>query len=214
MDYIRNLFDLKPLLLVLALLTASCTEAETFVEGRHYQLLDSPTTTSNPSKIEVVEVFWIGCNHCYALESYIEGWERNLPSDVNFWKSHATWNEMLKTHARLFYTAKSLGVEDSAIPAAFNAFHRERRMLTGNTELEYFFKGLGVDRDRYRGVSKSFGVENSIRQADRRMKDWKITGVPTLIVNGKYKVSATREVGTNRILEVVDFLIEKERNSL
>ncbi len=87
-------------------------------------------------------------------------------------------------------------------------------MLTGNTELEYFFKGLGVDRDRYRGVSKSFGVENSIRQADRRMKDWKITGVPTLIVNGKYKVSATREVGTNRILEVVDFLIEKERNSL
>ena len=46
------------------------------------------------------------------------------------------------------------------------------------------------------------------------MKEWKITGVPTLIVNGKYKVSATREVGTNRILEVVDFLIEKERNSL
>ena len=83
MDYIRNLFHLKPLLLVLALLTASCAEAETFVEGRHYQLLDSPTTTSNPSKIEVVEVFWIGCNHCYALESYIEGWERNLPSDVN-----------------------------------------------------------------------------------------------------------------------------------
>ncbi|MFL2697864.1 MAG: thiol:disulfide interchange protein DsbA/DsbL [Gammaproteobacteria bacterium] len=214
MDCIKRIRGTNGLALILLLLVASCAEAETFTEGRHYQLLDNPSTTSDPDKIEVVEVFWIGCNHCYALESYLEDWKREIPQDVNFMKSHATWNEMLKTHARLFYTSKALGLEGSAIPAAFNAFHRERRMLTGNTELEYFFKGLGVDREKYKAVSRSFGVENSLRQADKRMKDWKITGVPTLIVNGKYKVSATREIGTNRILEVVDFLIEKERNSL
>jgi len=86
--------------------------------------------------------------------------------------------------------------------------------LTGNSELEYFFKGFGIDKDKYKAVSASFGVNNAIKQADNRMRQWSITGVPTLIVNGKYKVSASRTVGTNKLLEVVDFLIEKERKYL
>tara|TARA_B100000745_G_scaffold106887_1_gene68369 strand:+ start:628 stop:1284 length:657 start_codon:yes stop_codon:yes gene_type:complete len=214
MVFIKPLLIRKHLAWMFFLLFFSCAQAEEYVAGRHYQILDSPSVTRDPSKVEVVEVFWFGCNHCYALESYILPWKKTLPKDVDYWKSHATWNPTLKIHARLFYSAKALGIEDQIVPGAFTAIQREGRFLTGNSELEYFFKGFGVEKEKYLSVSNSFGVNNAVKQADNRMRQWTITGVPTLIVNGKYKVSGTREVGTDRLLDVVDFLIEKERRFL
>ena len=208
-------------LLPLALLIfVSCSEEadsktnlvkDKYQEGVHFELLKNPSAVRNSTKVEVVAVFWFGCNHCYALESYLSQWKRDMPADVDFWKSHATWNEILKIHARMFYTARALGIDKQLVPAAFNTIQTEGRSLTGNSELEYYFKGFGVEREKYKSVSSSFGVKNALKQADQRMKQWNITGVPTLIVNGKYKVSASRSVGTDRLLDVVDFLIEKER---
>jgi len=214
MVFINAKLNLKHLAWVCLLLFFSCAQAEEYVQGRHYQILDNPTVTRNPSKIEVVEVFWFGCNHCYALESYIQPWKKDLPNDVDFWKSHITWNAQAETHARLFYSAKALGIEEKAIPAAFTAIWREGRNLLGNSEVEYFFKGFGIEKERYLSVSNSFGVNNAVKQANNRMRQWAVTGVPTIIVNGKYKVSGTREIGTSKLLEVVDFLIEKERKFL
>ena len=214
MAFIKPLLIRKHLAWMFFLLFFSCAQAEEYVAGRHYEILDSPSVTRDPSKVEVVEVFWFGCNHCYALESYILPWKKTLPKDVDYWKSHATWNPTLKIHARLFYSAKALGIEDKIVPGAFTAIQREGRFLTGNSELEYFFRGFGVEKEKYFSVSNSFGVNNAVKQADNRMRQWTITGVPTLIVNGKYKVSGTREVGTDRLLDVVDFLIEKERRFL
>ncbi len=214
MVFINSKLDLKHLAWVLLLLFFSCAQAEEYFQGRHYQILDNPTITRNPSKVEVVEVFWFGCNHCYALESYIQPWKKNLPNDVDFWKSHITWNAQAETHARLFYSAKALGIEEKAIPAAFTAIWREGRNLLGNSEVEYFFKGFGIEKERYLSVSNSFGVNNAVKQANNRMRQWAVTGVPTIIVNGKYKVSGTREIGTSKLLDVVDFLIEKERKFL
>ena len=214
MAFIKPLLIRKHLAWMFFLLFFSCAQAEEYVAGRHYEILDSPSVTRDPSKVEVVEVFWFGCNHCYALESYILPWKKTLPKDVDYWKSHATWNPTLKIHARLFYSAKALGIEEKIVPGAFTAIQREGRFLTGSSELEYFFKGFGVEKEKYLSVSNSFGVNNAVKQADNRMRQWTITGVPTLIVNGKYKVSGTREVGTDRLLDVVDFLIEKERRFL
>ena len=185
---------------------------EQFREGVHYEIVDKPTTVRDPSKIEVTEVFWFGCNHCYALEPYIARWKKDMPSDVAFIKSPATWNEMLKTHARIYYTAKALGLEQHFVPAAFNTIQNEGRMLTGNTELEYYFRGFDIEKDKYKAVSTSFGVRNAVDQADKKMKQWQVTGVPSLIVNGKYRVSASRAVRTDQLFDVVDFLVEKERN--
>ena len=202
MVFINSTLNRKHLAWVLLLLFFSCTQAEEYVEGRHYQILDNPTVTRNPSKVEVVEVFWFGCNHCYSLESYIQPWKRNLPNDVDFWKSHITWNAQAETHARLFYSAKALGIEEKAIPAAFTAIWREGRNLLGNSEVEYFFKGFGIEKERYLSVSNSFGVNNAVKQANNRMRQWTVTGVPTIIVNGKYKVSGTREIGTSKLLDL------------
>ena len=192
--------------------TFEAGNGEKFRAGVHYELLDNPTKVRDPSKIEVTEVFWFGCNHCYALEPYIARWKRDIPLDVTFIKSPATWNDMLKTHARIYYTAKALGIEQQFVPAAFNTIQNEGKMLTGNTELEYYFRGFDVEKDRYKAVSTSFGVRNAVDQADKKMKDWKVTGVPSLVVNGKYKVAASRSVRTDELFDVVDFLIEKERH--
>ena len=192
--------------------TFEAGNGEKFRAGVHYELLDNPTKVRDPSKIEVTEVFWFGCNHCYALEPYIARWKRDIPLDVTFIKSPATWNDMLKTHATIYYTAKALGIEQQFVPAAFNTIQNEGKMLTGNTELEYYFRGFDVQKDRYKAVSTSFGVRNAVDQADKKMKEWKVTGVPSLVVNGKYKVAASRSVRTDELFDVVDFLIEKERN--
>ena len=192
--------------------TFEAGNGEKFRAGVHYELLDNPTKVRDPSKIEVTEVFWFGCNHCYALEPYIARWKRDIPLDVTFIKSPATWNDMLKTHATIYYTAKALGIEQQFVPAAFNTIQNEGKMLTGNSELEYYFRGFDVEKDRYKAVSTSFGVRNAVDQADKKMKDWKVTGVPSLVVNGKYKVAASRSVRTDELFDVVDFLIEKERN--
>ena len=192
--------------------TFEAGNGEKFRAGVHYELLDNPTKVRDPSKIEVTEVFWFGCNHCYALEPYIARWKRDIPLDVTFIKSPATWNDMLKTHATIYYTAKALGIERQFVPATFNTIQNEGKMLTGNTELEYYFRGFDVQKDRYKAVSTSFGVRNAVDQADKKMKEWKVTGVPSLVVNGKYKVAASRSVRTDELFDVGDFLIEKERN--
>ena len=222
MVYTNKMFRNQFLLFSLLIALLSCSNddqttfesgsGERFKAGVHYELLDNPTKVRDPSKIEVTEVFWFGCNHCYALEPYIARWKRDMPLDVTFIKSPATWNDMLKTHARIYYTAKALGIEQQFVPAAFNTIQNEGRMLTGNTELEYYFRGFDVEKDRYKAVSTSFGVRNAVDQADKKMKDWKVTGVPSLVVNGKYKIAASRSVRTDELFDVVDFLIEKERN--
>ena len=222
MVYTNKMFRTQFLLFyfLIALLGCSNDEQTTFEAGNgekfragvHYELLDNPTKVRDPSKIEVTEVFWFGCNHCYALEPYIARWKRDIPLDVTFIKSPATWNDMLKTHATIYYTAKALGIEQQFVPAAFNTIQNEGKMLTGNTELEYYFRGFDVQKDRYKAVSTSFGVRNAVDQADKKMKEWKVTGVPSLVVNGKYKVAASRSVRTDELFDVVDFLIEKERN--
>ena len=222
MVYTNKMFRNQFLLFSLLIALLSCSNddqttfesgsGERFKAGVHYELLDNPTKVRDPSKIEVTEVFWFGCNHCYALEPYIARWKRDIPLDVTFIKSPATWNDMLKTHARIYYTAKALGIEQQFVPAAFNTIQNEGKMLTGNTELEYYFRGFNVEKYRYKAVSTSFGVRNAVDQADKKMKDWKVTGVPSLVVNGKYKVAASRSVRTDELFDVVDFLIEKERN--
>ena len=184
---------------------------EKYKLGVHYEIIDNPTAVRDPSKVEVIEVFWFGCNHCYALEPYLTRWKKDMPEGVNFSKSPATWNEVLKTHARIYYTAKALGIEQQFIPATFNTIQNEKRMLTGNSELEYFFKGFGIDKEKYRSVTNSFGVTNAVDQADKRMRQWDISGVPVLIVNGKYRVGASRDVRTDQLFDVVNFLIEKEK---
>ena len=185
--------------------------ASNYQEGRHYETLEKSFPTRDSSKVEVIEFFWLSCGHCYNLEGYVSVWEKTLPNDVDFYRSHITWHAQAETQARLMYTARALGIEEEAIAGAFYAIHRERQLMTGQSELESFFRGLGVSTEKYRAISSSFGVNNAVSQANKRMRNYKLQSVPSFIVNGKFKVAAIQGQSTEELIEVVEYLIEKER---
>ncbi len=203
-------------LLTLLLPTAACAEdsgATEYQEGKHYVKLETPVRTINPNKIEVAEVFWYGCYHCFHFEPMVHAWSKKQADDVAFVQSPAMWNRVMQTHARAFYTASALGVLEKVHQPIFDAINMERNMLASPDALAELFAQHGVDKEKFHKTFKSFSVNSQVQQADARARGYGIQGTPEMVVNGKYRVS-TRTAGSQRgMLDVVDFLVEKERQA-
>ena len=204
-DCIKNAL----IVLVLSLFCSSAFSKD-YQEGRHYELIE-PLPTRNPEKIEVIEFFWFGCGHCFSLEQLIKDWKSEVSSEVDFFRLPVVWNAQTKTHAKLFFATETLQVPE-AIQGIFSAIHYNRKMMLSDKEIIPFFQGYGIQEDKYLAATNSFGLKNNLRKAELFAFKYGIKGVPAFIVNGKYKVSATRELGTDELLNVVDFLIKKEQS--
>ena len=166
---------------------------EQWVAGQHYDVLPYPVRTRDSSKIEVVELFWYGCPHCDKLNPLISAWEKKLPDDVDFWFSPAIFGKSWKIHAQAFYAAEALGVQGKLHDKFFDALHRERLKLNTEDQLASFFVRNGVKEEDFRKAFNSFSVKKSkLDQAESRGKSYRATGVPALIVNGKYRIAATK----------------------
>lgn len=192
-------------------LACSADSPAQYQEGKNYQLLPQPVRTRSPDKIEVVEVFWYGCSHCFHFEPMVEAWASQQADDVDFWQSPAMWNGAMKMHAQAFYAARAMGLSEELHQPLFNALNLERKRLVKKDEIEEFFVSHGADRDKFRKTFDSFGVKSQVSQADARARSYQISGTPELIVNGKYRVTARLAGGQANMLKVVDFLIEQER---
>ena len=202
---------IKNALIVLVLsLFCSFAFSKDYQEGRHYELIE-PLPTRNPEKIEVIEFFWFGCGHCFSLEQLIKDWKSEVSSEVDFFRLPVVWNAQTKTHAKLFFATETLQVPE-AIQGIFSAIHYNRKMMLSDKEIIPFFQGYGIQEDKYLAATNSFGLKNNLRKAELFAFKYGIKGVPAFIVNGKYKVSATREIGTEDLLDVVNYLIEKEQS--
>lgn len=205
------------LLLAAALaFTAASVNAQPamYVEGTHYEELDNPVRTVDSDRIEVAEVFWYGCPHCYAMEPLIESWEAGLADDVVFVRSPGMWNQMMETHAKIYYTAEALGALDKIHGPAFDAIHQRGNYLQTEQQVRQFFADQGVDPAEFDKAWGSFAVNSAVSKAGARMRDYGVRGVPSLVVNGKYRVTTGASVPTQQdMLKVANFLIEKERSS-
>ena len=204
-DCIKNAL----IVLVLSLFCSSAFSKD-YQEGRHYELIE-PLPTRNPEKIEVIEFFWFGCGHCFSLEQLIKDWKSEVSSEVDFFRLPVVWNAQTKTHAKLFFATETLQVPE-AIQGIFSAIHYNRKMMLSDKEIIPFFQGYGIQENKYLAATNSFGLKNNLRKAELFAFKYGIKGVPAFIVNGKYKVSATREIGTEDLLDVVNYLIEKEQS--
>ena len=204
-DCIKNAL----IVLVLSLFCSSAFSKD-YQEGRHYELIEQ-LPTRNPEKIEVIEFFWFGCGHCFSLEQLIKDWKSEVSSEVDFFRLPVVWNAQTKTHAKLFFATETLRVPE-AIQGIFSAIHYNRKMMLSDKEIIPFFQGYGIQEDKYLAATNSFGLKNNLRKAELFAFKYGIKGVPAFIVNGKYKVSATREIGTEDLLDVVNYLIEKEQS--
>lgn len=193
---------------------AACAEApkeEAYKAGKHYIVLSEPVRTANPNKIEVTEVFWYGCGHCYTFDPMFSTWKKQQAEDINVVLMPAIWGGPMEKHARMFYAAKALRAQDKLHKPMFDALHGDRNSLNSDEQIKTLFTANGVEAEKFDKVYQSFGVTSQIKQAVSKAKAYQITGTPQLIVDGKYRIEAATAGGQSQMLKVVDFLVAKIR---
>jgi len=203
---------LKQLLAGLALLfTAMLVQAQP-APGVDYQELSPAQATDTPGKIEVLEFFWYGCPHCYNFEPVLEPWVKKLPKDVQFRRVPAMFNEEYAQGARAFYALDAIGEEQRVHKALFEAVHTGSGLRVGNeAAITEWLGKQGVDTKKFAAAYRSFGVESKLNRAAQLTRAYKIDGVPSMAVNGKYVISASATNSRERLLEVTDNLIGRLR---
>ena len=196
---------------LLALLVVTNSPADEFVAGQHYQEVKPAVATSVAAgKVEVLELFWYGCPHCYAFEPQLSEWVKNKPDYVEFVRVPAVFAHNWELHARAYYAAQQLGVLEKVHQPLFNAIHSQGRKVGTEEELAQFFADQGVDAEAFKKAYNSFDVDTKTRHAIALTREYGITGVPALIVNGKYRTSAQEAGDLTTLLKVVESLADKE----
>lgn len=199
--------------LALSLLSAaSLVNAQPWVAGEHYRVLDNPVRTASDNGVEVAEVFWYGCPHCYNFKPLAEAWEAEAPDYINYVKLPAALGRSWEPHAYAFYALEAMGELDRVHDALFDALAGERRPLNTPEALADFVAGYGVDAEKFLENYNSFGVRARVQQAQAKIRGARITGTPTMLVDGKYVVSASMAGSHENTLKVVEYLAEKERS--
>ena len=183
--------------------------AQPDIEGL-YQKLPAPQPTSDPDKVEVVEVFWYGCPHCNRFQPYLEAWNERLPDHVRFVRMPAIFNDLWDTHARAYYIAEALGILDEIHPLIFAAIHDEGRNLASLEAIREFFAAHGVEAADFDRHAKSFSVQSGVQRSLVMQGRYGIRGVPALIVNGRFLVSGATAGSYPKVLEVADTLVARE----
>ncbi len=184
---------------------------EKFQEGVHYFAINPPVPVDDPNKIEVAEMFWYGCSHCFAFEPVLNKWKPTLAADVNFVRVPAMWNPIMEAHARFLYTAKKLGVLEDSHQAIFNEIHINGKRLDKTEDIALLLEKFGANRKEVINDLNSFDITSEVKKADLRARSYKIGGVPNVVVEGKYRIETNENVKQDNMLEVVDFLIKKSR---
>lgn len=196
--------------LCILLLLGSHTVA---AEGDGYTTITPAQPTQTGDKIEVLEIFWYACPHCYDFEPYISEWLESKPDDVEFRHMPGIFRKNWIPHAKAFFTAEKLGILDSIHGPLFDAIHKEKKKIHDDASIKKFFVKHGVDKGEFTKIYESDEVNTKVKQAFVMGQRYKLTGVPALIVNGKYMVSGSTAGSLENVLKVIDALVDKERAS-
>lgn len=188
------------------------TEGQTwFTEGLQYERIARPVPTHvAPGKVEVVELFWYGCPHCYHFEPYLSKWMVNKPKAAEFRRIPAALNPSWQAMAKTYYALELMGEAERLHPIIFQAIHEQGRKLRDLDAIARFLAQQGVDEKRFREAYASLPVQTRMQEAAYLGRDYGVRGVPAVVVNGKYRTSASLAGGYDEVLEVVNFLVEKE----
>lgn len=181
-------------------------------EGK-YELVQPPQPTDTPGKVEVVDVFWYGCPHCFDFLPVMEEFEKSKPEYVEIRRMPAIFRDSWVPHARAYYTARLLGVVEKVHRPIFEAIHLEGRDLDTEESLMTLFERFGVGNDEFRQTYHSFAVESLVRKSRVMQQRYGVRGTPSVIVNGKYRVSASLARGYENMIKVIAALAEKEHES-
>ncbi|WP_286240555.1 thiol:disulfide interchange protein DsbA/DsbL [Neptuniibacter halophilus] len=199
-------------LVLIALFLPMLAQAEEYREGEHYVKISTPVRTADQSKVEVVEMFGYPCPHCNSFEPLLSHWTENKADDVNFVRVPVVFGRSWEPMARAYYASELLKTLDKTHEATFNAVHVERRRLRSQEDFADFYAKLGVDAGQFNKMYDSFAVNMKLKQGDSKLRGYGVEGVPSMIVNGKYRTTAGMAGGQKQMLDVVNYLVEKERS--
>jgi protein dithiol oxidoreductase (disulfide-forming) len=178
-----------------------------------YNTIDPAVPTETGDNIEVLEIFWYACPHCYDFEPYINEWKASIPEDVTFRRMPGIFRKSWIPHAKAFYTAEKLGVHDKIHSQLFDAIHKNKKKIHDDKAIKKFFVKQGIDEDEFMKVYTSEEIDIQAKQAFVMGQKYKVTGVPAIIVNGKYMISGTTAGSFENVLKITNALVDKERAS-
>ena len=181
------------------------------VEGRDFVRLNTPVAVPAGGKIDVIEFFSYGCPHCYTFEPALEQWIKRLPPDAAFRRVPATFNASFEGYAKLFYALEAVGQAEALHKRVFAAIHVQRQRLDKEADLVAFVSANGGDAGKFSEAYKSFGVATKLRQAKQLFEAYKIDGVPTLGIHGRWFTSGSLTGNNDKALAVADYLIQRAR---
>ncbi|MDQ8951503.1 thiol:disulfide interchange protein DsbA/DsbL [Acinetobacter rudis] len=203
----KKLNFFHPLILIFCF-NQTAMAAGKIVEGQDYIVLAHQGKTDYPSKIEVREFFSYGCSHCFALEKQLQPWlKKGLPKHVYFIRTPAAMNPTWEQSARGYYTAESLGIRQKTHIALFNEIQLQHKPLFDQKSLAKFYVQYGANLNQFNQLFNSPAISKKIEQSNQLAKLYQLTGVPSIVINGKYLIQGSK-VNTT---EIMDYLIEKER---
>jgi len=185
--------------------------AEPAEEGTDYQRLAKPVPVETGKQVEVVEFFWYRCPHCNQLEPGLEAWVKKLPADVRFRAVPAILNPNWLPAAKLHYALADVGALDRLRGKVFDAYHKDKIDLDDETVLMAWIRKQGVDEARFKAAYRSFSVQTRAMKGAQTARNAGISGVPVLMVDGKYLTAISMTYTEERLFEVLDQLVQRAR---
>lgn len=195
-------------LLGLSLLAAF--QAQAFDADIDYKVLSKAQPTESGDKIEVLELFWYGCPHCYQIEPGVDRWKAQQPDYVEFRRMPAVLGSSWTNHARAYFALEMMGVLDKVHEPLFKALHTDKKRVFDDESITDFVVQQGVDRGEFLKAYKSFVVDMKVRRSSQLTRRMGIDGVPSFVVNGKYVTSPSLTGGSQRMFQLLDHLVAIE----
>lgn len=195
---------------------AQAAESQTnWIEGTHYFKIAPPLKMpAVESRVRVTEFFWYGCSHCFDFEPSLNEWKKNKKAYIEFNRIPAIFDRKWAGHARAFYTARKLLILDDFHGKLFNSLHEKKEKIYTDVQIGKFFEKLNIKEEVFNTVFNSFEIDASARKALSLTRDSGISGVPSIVINGKYRTSVRYTGSFENLLKVVDYLASKEHKNL
>jgi protein dithiol oxidoreductase (disulfide-forming) len=205
--------SINKMLAILMLTLSAFAYAEAPKVGEQFDAVTQPISTDNVAKIEVMEIFWYGCSHCYSMEAPLTAWVKKLPTDVYFKRVPGLPNTSWAPMAKAFYAMETLGVGEKLHTKLFEAIHKTKSLNPTDEKaaVEWVTAQSGMDKIKVEGAFKSFTINTSLNRAAIIFRNSGATGVPSLVIDGKYITSSTMAGGNEAALKTADYIIENVR---
>ncbi|QWE08570.1 thiol:disulfide interchange protein DsbA/DsbL [Polynucleobacter ibericus] len=204
----------KRFIVVLALLSLSSfanAQGQKVEEGFDYRILPVSQPVETKGKVEVIEFFWYGCPHCYDFEPELSSWVKRQPKDVVFRRVPVAFRDDFMPHSQLFYALEAMGKGDAFNEKVMYAMHKENKRLLTENEIADWVASQGIDRNTFLATYRSFAVISKARAAKQMAEAYRIDGVPTIVMQGKYVTSPSIAGSKAKAIVVMDYLVEKIR---